>query len=113
MFRGTASEVAQLKQLLVDLDVRAEQVEIMAYVFEVQTQEKNGSGMALAANLLSNRFKLGVGTASGYSNFLQFSGGSLDVLYELFSQDSRFNVVSSPHLRVSSGNQGRYKPKTS
>ncbi len=108
LFRGTASEVAQLKQLLVDLDVRAEQVEIMAYVFEVQTQEKNGSGMALAANLLSNRFKLGVGTASGYSNFLQFSGGSLDVLYELFSQDSRFNVVSSPHLRVSSGNQGRF-----
>lgn len=43
-----------------------------------------------------------------YSNFLQFSGGSIDVLYELFSQDSRFHVVSSPHLRVSSGNEGRF-----
>ncbi len=37
-----------------------------------------------------------------------FPAGSLDVLYELFSQDSRFNVVSSPHLRVSSENQGRF-----
>ncbi|HEM7510915.1 TPA: type II secretion system protein GspD [Providencia rettgeri] len=108
LFRGSSSEVAQIKTLLADLDVRAEQIEVMAYVFEVQTQDKNGSGMALAANLLSGRFKLGLGSAASYSNFLQFSGGSIDVLYELFSQDSRFHVVSSPHLRVSSGNEGRF-----
>ena len=108
LFRGSTAEVAQIQSLLNDLDVRAEQIEIMAYVFEVQTQEKNGSGMALLADLLSGRFKLGLGSASSYSNFLQFSGGSIDVLYELFSQDSRFHVVSSPHLRVSSGNQGRF-----
>lgn len=108
VFRGAQAEIEQLKTLLTDLDTRAEQVEITAYVFEVQTQEKNGSGMALAANLLSGRFKIGMGSAASYSNFIQFSGGSIDTLYELFSQDSRFNVISSPHLRVTSGNKGNF-----
>lgn len=108
VYRGTPAEISHLKVLLNDLDTRAEQAEITAYVFEVQTQEKNGSGMALAANLLSGRFNVGINTTSGYSNFIQFSGGSVDALYELFSQDSRFNVVSSPHLRVASGHNATF-----
>ena len=41
--------------------------------------------------------------SGGYENFIRIGGSSLDAMYELFRTDSRFNVVSSPRLRVKSG----------
>ncbi|MEF4211094.1 type II secretion system protein GspD, partial [Escherichia coli] len=75
------------------------------YVFEVQTSERNGSGLALAAELLSGRFSITMSSASGLDNFIRLSTGSVDAMYELFRTDSRFQVVSSPRLRVISGKE--------
>ncbi|MFS1538718.1 MAG: type II secretion system protein GspD [Candidatus Phlomobacter fragariae] len=76
---------------------------VSAYVFEVQTAERNGSGLALAAKLVSGKLNIGMGKEAGFDNFVRFNLGSLDALYELFRTDSRFHVVSSPRLRVKNG----------
>ncbi|EPM4787096.1 type II secretion system protein GspD, partial [Providencia stuartii] len=55
------------------------------------------------AKLVSGKFNVGIGSESGFDNFVRFKTGSLDALYELFRTDSRFHVVSSPRLRVSNG----------
>ncbi|EFQ5902195.1 type II secretion system protein GspD [Salmonella enterica] len=108
VFRGTAKEIEQIKAILPVIDTRPEQVDVSAYVFEVSTDERNGSGLQLAAKLLNSHFTLSTGTRQGYGNYIQFSTGSLDALYELFRSDNHFSLVSSPRLRVVSGQQSSF-----
>ncbi|EEG5674963.1 type II secretion system protein GspD [Salmonella enterica] len=108
VYRGTAKDIEQIKALLPEIDTRAEQVDVSAYVFEVSTDERNGSGLQLATKLLNSHFTVSTGTRQGYGNFIQFSTGSLDALYELFRTDSHFSLVSSPRLRVVSGQSSSF-----
>jgi len=108
VYRGTRRNIDQIEKLLEEIDVRAEQVLVSAFVFEVQTNEKNGSGLVVASKLLNERFSIGIGAKQGYSNFIQFNGPSFDALYELFRTDNRFSLVSSPRLRVVSGQESAF-----
>ena len=90
------------------IDTATDEVIVAAYVFEVQTSERNGSGLALAAKLLSGKLNIQVGASGGFDNFIRVNTGSLDALYELFRTDSRFHVVSSPRLRVRNGASARF-----
>ncbi|EGC1289503.1 type II secretion system protein GspD [Salmonella enterica] len=103
LYRGTASEIAQIRALMPVIDTRPEQVDVTAYVYEVNTDERNGSGLALAAKLLNGHFSISTGTRQGYGNFIRFSSGSLDALYELFRTDNRFSLVTGAHSQVVSG----------
>ncbi|EGJ5261057.1 type II secretion system protein GspD [Salmonella enterica subsp. enterica serovar Typhimurium] len=103
LYRGTASEIAQIRALMPAIDTRPEQVDVTAYVYEVNTDERNGSGLALAAKLLNGHFSISTGTRQGYGSFIQFSSGSLDALYELFRTDNRFSLVTGAHSQVVSG----------
>lgn len=108
VFRGTAKQVAQLKEVLPMIDTRASEIDVIAYVYEVNTNERNGSGFSLAAKLLNGRFDFRLGTGEGYGNFIKVTTPSIDALYELFRTDSRFSVVSSPRMRVISGDMGTF-----
>ncbi|EEP9143258.1 type II secretion system protein GspD [Salmonella enterica] len=103
LYRGTALEIAQIRALMPSIDTRPEQVDVTAYVYEVNTDERNGSGLALAAKLLNGHFSISTGTRQGYGNFIRFSSGSLDALYELFRTDNRFSLVTGAHSQVVSG----------
>lgn len=103
VYYGTKDDIQRLQRLLPQIDTITEEVIVSAYVFEVQTTERNGSGLALAAKLVSGKLNIGIGSESGFDNFVRFSTGSLDAFYELFRTDSRFHVVSSPRLRVRNG----------
>lgn len=108
VYYGTKADIARLKVLLPKIDTVTDEVVVSAYVFEVQTAERNGSGLALAAKLVSGKFNVGIGKETGFDNFIRFNLGSLDALYELFRTDSRFHVVSSPRLRVKNGAQASF-----
>ncbi|WP_406850704.1 type II secretion system protein GspD [Candidatus Arsenophonus nilaparvatae] len=108
VYYGTKADIARLKILLPKIDTVTDEVVVSAYVFEVQTAERNGSGLALAAKLVSGKFNVGIGKEAGFDNFVRFNLGSLDALYELFRTDSRFHVVSSPRLRVKNGAQASF-----
>lgn len=107
VFRGTRAELSTLKQLLPLVDVPARGVMVTGGIYEVQTGKTEGSGLALAAKLLSGRLgvNLGLTTSPSMGNYVSFSTGSLDAILELFRTDSRFRVVSTPHLRVNSGQE--------
>ncbi|BEM04250.1 secretin [Serratia marcescens] len=100
VYYGQKAEIKRMQTLLPLIDTASEEVIVAAYVFEVQTSERNGSGLALAAKLLSGKLNIQVGASGGFDNFIRVNTGSLDMLYELFRTDSRFHVVSSPRLRV-------------
>ncbi|RDA72704.1 type II secretion system protein GspD [Hafnia paralvei] len=104
VFYGTRENIRRIERILPEIDIAGDEVFVGGYVFEVQTKEQNGSGLALAAKLLSGKVSIGMGNLSGgYENFIRIGGSSLDAMYELFRTDSRFKVVSSPRLRVKSG----------
>lgn len=105
VFRGTRSELARLKELVPLVDVPAQGVVVTGYIYEVQTGRSEGSGLALAAKLLSGRFGVSVGSSSSMGNYISFSSGTLNAMYELFRTDNRFKVVSAPQLRMDSGRE--------
>ena len=109
MFYGTKANIAKIQQVLPQLDTKTREVFVAAYVFEVQTAEHNGSGLALAAKLLNGKVQIATGSLTGsFDNYIRVTGSRIDALYELFRQDSRFHVVSSPRLRVQSGNKAQF-----
>ncbi|HFS4125302.1 TPA: type II secretion system protein GspD [Escherichia coli] len=108
VFRGTRSELARLKELVPLIDVPAQGVVVTRYIYEVQTGRSEGSGLALAAKLLSGRFGVSVGSSSSMGNYISFSSGTLNAMYELFSTDNRFKVVSAPQLRMDSGKEATF-----
>ena len=106
VFRGTRAQLARLKDLLPLVDVPARGVVVTGGIYEVQSGRSDGSGLALAAKLLSGRLGVNFGDSSASSsNYISFKSGAFDAMLELFRTDNRFHVVSTPHLRVNSGQE--------
>lgn len=110
VYYGTRSDIRKIEEVLPVIDTPSSEVYVGGYVFEVQTNERNGSGLQLAAKLLNDKLSIQIGGTAegGGQNFVKFSSGSLNALYELFRTDSRFHVVSSPSLRARSGVQASF-----
>ncbi|POD98550.1 type II secretion system protein GspD [Pectobacterium odoriferum] len=105
VFYGTRAEIGRITEALPLVDVRADEVVVSGYVYEIQSNSRDGSGLQLATNLLNSKlnFQIGGSDSRGYDNFLKISSGSMSTLIELFKTDTRFTTVSSPTLRVRSG----------
>ncbi|MDY4376406.1 type II secretion system protein GspD [Pectobacterium brasiliense] len=111
VFYGTSEDIQRLQQVIPSVDIPSDEIYVGGYVYEVQTTERNGSGLAIAAKLLNQRFSIQIGSSgsnASMDNFVKFSSGNLNALYELFNTDSRFRVVSSPSLRARSGSTASF-----
>ena len=108
VYYGTADEIARVKSVLKGVDVPGREIVVTGYVFEVQTEEKEGSGINLLAKLLSGKLGINIGVKQNYENFITVNAGNLDAMIELFRTDNRFHVVSSPTIRVKSGAKGNF-----
>lgn len=111
VFNGTEKEIARLQKVLPQVDVSSGEVLVRGVLYEVQTGKKEGSGLQLAASLISGKLSLGFGgTPTSGDNFVRLkldSGVTVDAVLSALSSDSRFKVVSSPSLRVRSGAQAK------
>lgn len=106
VFQGSKRDIEKLKMLLSQVDVPAGQVLVRAHVFEVTTGASDGSAFSLAIDLLGARFSLGGFKDLG--NTLRLTKGGFDAAFSVLASDSRFKVVSSPSLRVKSGENARF-----
>ena len=106
LFQGPEDEVALLTELVERLDVPVADVIIRASVWEVQTTKNDSSAVSLAVGLLGGRLSGNVGTAAAVPT-VSLRAGSFDAAVAFLAQDSRFKLVSTPSLRVSSGESAR------
>ncbi|VEA99119.1 phage/plasmid replication protein, gene II/X family [Klebsiella pneumoniae] len=60
VYYGTKEDIAILKTLVTSLDTMSDEVVVSGYVFEVQTSQSDGSGILLAAKILSDKFNISV-----------------------------------------------------
>lgn len=108
VFSGSQAEVNRLKAVLPQVDVPFGEVMVRGVVYEVSTSSSDGSAFGMLAQLLGGKLSVGVGSVDPLSSFIRFKNVSLDAVYSLLSQDSRFKVVSSPSLRIRSGASGSF-----
>lgn len=107
IFVGCDADVANLKRLLLQVDLPVGEVFVRAVVFEVSTGRDGASGFSLALNLLGGRLGLSVGSSPTQSNAITFKSGTIDAAFGLLTSDSRFKALSAPRLRVKSGTSAR------
>ena len=108
VYYGTVEDISRIKSVLQSVDTPSREVAVTGYVFEVQDIAKEGSGINLLAKLLSGKLGIDIGYKQNYENFITVNAGNLDAMIELFRTDERFQVVSSPTLRVKSGAKGNF-----
>ncbi|EHV75701.1 bacterial type II and III secretion system family protein [Escherichia coli DEC6E] len=108
VYSGTVADIRRVRDLLPRIDIPAEQVTVSGYVLEVQTTERNASGLQIIADLFKNRLGVSLGARSEGGNAFTLNVGGLNAFYSLIKTDSRFNVVSNPRLTVLSGSQSQF-----
>lgn len=108
VFSGPEKEIDKLKKLLPQVDFALGEVVVRGVVYEVSTSDKDGSAFGLLASLLGGKLSIGIGSTDPIGSFVRFKNASLDGIYSALSQDSRFKVVSSPSLRIRSGDNGTF-----
>lgn len=107
VFAGTAKEAAMLNKLLPQLDVPGGEVAVRAVAYEVSTTKDHGSAFQLALNLLGGKLSLSLGPGGVLGNAIRLSNSTVDAVFSVLSEDSRFHVINSPNLRIASGQSGR------
>ncbi|TYG33306.1 type II secretion system protein GspD [Lonepinella koalarum] len=108
VYYGTQEDINRVKNVLQSVDTKTKEVVVTGYLFEVQTEERQGSGINFLAKLLSGKLGISIGTKQNYENFITINAGNLDAMIELFREDTHFRVISSPTLRVKSGSTGNF-----
>lgn len=108
VFSGSEKEIDKLKKLLPQVDFALGEVAVRGVVYEVGTSDKDGSAFGVLASLLGGKLSLGIGATDPIGSFIRFKNVSLDAVYSILSQDSRFKVMSSPSLRIRSGGNGTF-----
>jgi len=107
VFLGSAEEIARLKQVMPQVDTPKKSVMVQAILYEVQTSNSDGSAFNIALNLLGGKISGSLGQAiDPMANVFKFANLSINAVLSNLSSDSRFNVVSTPSLRVTSGETG-------
>jgi type II/III secretion system protein len=106
VFEGSEADVAKAERLIAELDRAAREVIVRAYVFEVGSAASDGSAVSLAINLLGGRLT-GSTPAAALPYTLGMRVGGIEAAYSVLQADSRFKVLSSPTLRIRSGEHGK------
>lgn len=108
VFSGSPKEISKLEKILPQVDIPGGQVLVRGVVYEVQTGAIDGSAFSLAASLLGGKLGISFGPTTPLDSVLSFKNTTIQAVISSLSNDSRFKVVSSPSLRVRSGQQGRF-----
>lgn len=105
VYVGDSSQIELLKQLLPQIDTPVGNVSVRAWVYEVTDTSANHSAFELALSLLGGRLgaSVNVGTVSSTDNAIRLGVGGLQAALSALNSDARFRVLTSPNLRVASG----------
>ena len=108
VFAGSRDDRARAMALLAKLDTERDLVAIRATIYEVSTGSANRSAFDLVAGILRGVLSAGLPTGEGAATgagFLRFNAGGIDAVASALASDSRFKLVSSPHLLARSGSE--------
>jgi general secretion pathway protein D len=107
LFHGTKQDVARIKAILPMVDTAVGEVVVKAIVYEVTTGRSKESAFSLALSILGGRFGVSIGGAETLANALTIRSRSIEAVLSAFEGDTRFKAVSTPTIRVKSGQRAQ------
>ncbi|MBN6710276.1 type II secretion system protein GspD [Haemophilus haemoglobinophilus] len=100
--------IQKAKNVLKKIDVKPQQVIITARILEVKKQENSQSGLRIISEVLKNKLSLNLTVGSLSNSFFKLSTKDVNGFFSIFDTDSKFNVISSPVLRVLDNERGTF-----
>jgi hypothetical protein len=108
IFKGKVADVERLAKLLGQVDVAVGELLVRAVVYEVRRSATDTSAVALAFQVLGGQIGLQLGSMPAGANSLSVAVGGFKAVVAAFATDARFKAVSSPSLRVQSGQVAKF-----
>ena len=108
VFYGSERDTTRLEALLTQLDKPTPELLVKAVVYEVRTDKTEGSALNLAAAIISGRFGISIDAGVKENNSIKIKFNDFTAIYSALSNDQRFKLVSSPTMRVQSGQSARF-----
>lgn len=109
VFVGTVSEIEKFKSLVEKIDIPARQIHVRAYIYEVSNRKnENSNALKTVLNLMNNKLGLSLGSERSGGNIFSINLPQLEFIFNAFSNDTRFRVLSSPSVFVRSGEVSRF-----
>ncbi len=117
LFTGTATDYAQLRELLTVLDVPAPQVVIEVIIAEVTLTDGTDLGLEFFGTEVDGdgTYRGGTEAGLGLGNeglTVRFTGPDLRARFNAAASNSKVNVLSRPRLVARSGGQARFQVGT-
>lgn len=112
IFRGTEAEQQSFNQAIERVDTPVRQADLRALIVEIQNDELVVNSFQAILNAFNSNIGFTLGSpGQGIAN-ANVSIKGLDILASMLSVDSRFKLVSKPHLRVISGHSSMFQVGT-
>lgn len=111
VFSGSKQQIRRLEKILEAVDTPVQSVQVRAALYEVTDSDSSSSVLKMIGDLFSGK----VGFSLGSGSFVPGSGGgglsvnlpNFDFIAGIISEDSRFQLVSQPSVRVLDGRSAR------
>ena len=107
VFFGDPGEIERLKVLLKQVDVSAGEVMVDASVFEVTSNDTDGSALNLVGSILGGHLAINYGKTIDGGDSLRLRLGDFNAAVSALQGDTRVKVLTSPRLRVRSMSTAR------
>ncbi|WP_245157997.1 type II secretion system protein GspD [Burkholderia pseudomallei] len=88
-------------------DVLPSEVVVRGWVYEVANTDSTNTAWSIAVRMLSGQLRVSSGDTSSDASAVRFTGPGVDAAISALNADSRFKVVSAPHVRIVSGERVR------
>lgn len=100
--------INKVKKVLPQLDVKPAQVVVTARILEVKKSDNSQSGLNILANILKSKLSLNFSIGNTSDNLISLKTSDVNALFSIFDTESRFNVISSPVIRVLDAENGSF-----
>ncbi len=107
LLRASPERITLAKHLISQFDTPTNEVVAKVVVVEYGTSDDDGAGFFGAIKTLGGKLSLQFGDKPALGNLFQFQTATLEAVISAISQDSKFNILESSSLRISSGKAGR------
>ena len=109
VFIGNLFEIDKFKMLVDKVDTPPRQIHVRAYIYEVSHRKnENSNALKTVLNFMNGKFGLSLGSERSTGNIFSVTLPQLEIVFNAFSNDTRFRVLSSPSVFVRSGETSRF-----
>lgn len=110
-YNANDQQYEAIEALLQRIDQPNQQLLVQAHLYEYSKNNSDTTAFGVALNLLNSKLKLNLNAITRANNMV-LTLTDLQAVFSAISTDSRFNVISSPTLRLTNGKTSKFNVGT-